>query len=1006
MKKIKMTRAASAAQIASVLGIIAIMAMIGFGLSACSDGDFGFFEPDFEEPVTGETSIVFDNTEGTGVVVVFNSLPRTEESKIVEIPAGKISKEFKWTAGSSVPFFLSYKLNLTGITDFTLNYIPEIGKDQIYMRIDAGKKNVVTIPALAMTLSSPNDSFLSNDSFIFIQNNASFSIQLTRGSNVLSADNFSDTGVNPGERAYYTFKNTDNRSVSAYQINESGRNSSFPASFNNFEPGRVYSFIYNGSSISLFSILEIKLANVASGLLDDPSNKTYVRFNNNNDFDVSVYTNFARNIKLTDVQALSQSDAVQTDPNISGAVYYPNYNIVIEGITIPYQGGAIVTRIDSGKTTDQPSDIIIPPLDDLDIVEFEKPLVNSVYIKIQNESIYSLSLLQGASDLIPQGTMSSIVNNGEGAFYIVNSGNISNYSLRRNPSTTVSFPLNLMQFESGRLYSFRYDGSNLVLLAEKPITLKQALAISPPENIHAHTLVSGYISINWDKAGSETSYKIYRSQGNTDNFELIGSSINTSYTDNDISGETHYYKLVSVKKTSESEMSVNYASALSKIPSLSIPSNLTASVQDYNSILLSWNPVEYASEYKIYQGNNEQDISSYLTTTSNYSYTVTGLEADTNYWFTVSALNNYTESPLVSVRAKTPAFYTVSFNSNGGSNVPSQIVQTESIATRPANPTLANYTFDNWYSDSGFTTVYSFSAVVMKDITLYAKWIFNNLIPPTGVNALAQSSNTIYVSWNTVAGVTGYKIYRSTSSSGQYSLIETTESTSFLNTGLSPSTAYYYRVYSYYESTENQSAQYSSVSATTNAAPPAVPLGLFAMAQSDSSIKLDWNIVAGAAGYRVFRSTNFSGPFNAVGTPTTNTFTDNGLTPNTTYYYQITAYNSAGSSEQSATASAATYARIGTINVANKSSYPSDNIVGVQIFRSSGTLVKSGDVTRNNSISWSDIPAGEQFYIMVRVGGLSNSGGQTYRYPLTPSTYFTLTAGQTLDLSFNGAVIN
>jgi uncharacterized repeat protein (TIGR02543 family) len=66
--------------------------------------------------------------------------------------------------------------------------------------------------------------------------------------------------------------------------------------------------------------------------------------------------------------------------------------------------------------------------------------------------------------------------------------------------------------------------------------------------------------------------------------------------------------------------------------------------------------------------------------------------------------------------------FTVTFESNGGSSVQRQTVNSGATATRPINPTRSGYTFDNWYSNSGLTTVYSFSTPVTANITLYAKW--------------------------------------------------------------------------------------------------------------------------------------------------------------------------------------------------------------------------------------------------------------------------------------------
>jgi uncharacterized repeat protein (TIGR02543 family) len=67
--------------------------------------------------------------------------------------------------------------------------------------------------------------------------------------------------------------------------------------------------------------------------------------------------------------------------------------------------------------------------------------------------------------------------------------------------------------------------------------------------------------------------------------------------------------------------------------------------------------------------------------------------------------------------------YTVTFNTNGGSSVPSQTVDHNGRAIRPpANPTRDGYTFDNWYSNSDLTSVYDFSTLVDSNITIYAKW--------------------------------------------------------------------------------------------------------------------------------------------------------------------------------------------------------------------------------------------------------------------------------------------
>src|SRR5213592_1023495 len=127
---------------------------------------------------------------------------------------------------------------------------------------------------------------------------------------------------------------------------------------------------------------------------------------------------------------------------------------------------------------------------------------------------------------------------------------------------------------------------------------------------------------------------------------------------------------------------------------------------------------------------------------------------------------------------------------------------------------------------------------------------------PTGLTASAVSSSQINLSWaasSDLVGVTGYRVYRGGTQ------IATTTTTSFTNTGLSPSTTYSYAVAAF-DAAGNLSAQSSPASATTPAAPdttpPSVPTGLTASAVSSSQINLSWVASSdnvGVSGYRVFR---------------------------------------------------------------------------------------------------------------------------------------------------------
>ncbi|WP_291753735.1 InlB B-repeat-containing protein, partial [Lysinibacillus sp. UBA5990] len=78
---------------------------------------------------------------------------------------------------------------------------------------------------------------------------------------------------------------------------------------------------------------------------------------------------------------------------------------------------------------------------------------------------------------------------------------------------------------------------------------------------------------------------------------------------------------------------------------------------------------------------------------------------------------------LVGFNTSPQVKHTVSFETDGGSAVPSQSVVNGGIATMPeVEPTKAGYTFGGWYKDAVLTQVYDFTSVITEATTIYAKW--------------------------------------------------------------------------------------------------------------------------------------------------------------------------------------------------------------------------------------------------------------------------------------------
>ena len=67
--------------------------------------------------------------------------------------------------------------------------------------------------------------------------------------------------------------------------------------------------------------------------------------------------------------------------------------------------------------------------------------------------------------------------------------------------------------------------------------------------------------------------------------------------------------------------------------------------------------------------------------------------------------------------------YTVTFDSNGGTDILPQTVIEGEKATKPADLTTLSDEFDGWYIDKNFDKEFDFNTPISGDITLYAKWV-------------------------------------------------------------------------------------------------------------------------------------------------------------------------------------------------------------------------------------------------------------------------------------------
>lgn len=191
---------------------------------------------------------------------------------------------------------------------------------------------------------------------------------------------------------------------------------------------------------------------------------------------------------------------------------------------------------------------------------------------------------------------------------------------------------------------------------------------------------------------------------------------------------------------------------------------------------------------------------------------------------------------------------------------------------------------------------------------------------PSGLTATATTSSQINLNWSAVTAPSGcsitYDVYASETAgftpSSSNLIASGLSSTSYSASGLAASTTYYFVVTAL--DSAGQSSGSTPASATTKAStsgPPSAPSNLSAVATSSSAINLTWQASAtSGVTYNVYRSqTSGFTPSASVRVATgvtTTSYTSGGLPASTTYYFLVTAVNSAGESGASNQATATT----------------------------------------------------------------------------------------------------
>jgi phosphodiesterase/alkaline phosphatase D-like protein len=247
--------------------------------------------------------------------------------------------------------------------------------------------------------------------------------------------------------------------------------------------------------------------------------------------------------------------------------------------------------------------------------------------------------------------------------------------------------------------------------------------------------------------------------------------------------------------------------------------------------------------------------------------------------------------------------------------------------------------------------------------------------------------NSLTAHWSSVAGASDYRLDVSTSNTfityvPGYQDLSVGNMISFPVTGLIAHTTYYYRVRAYNGCATSLNSSAKSVQ--TLACTPAAPSAQSATNVTASSFTANWRSVSGAIDYRLDVSTSSSFTTYVPGYQDLHVghvigYDVTGLSPSTTYYYRVRAYNGCAASANSSSKSAVTLACIPAVPSAQRATNVTATSFTATWRTVSGSTDYRLDVARDSSFT-------------TYVPGYQNlSAGNVLSYPVTglsPSTLY------------------
>ena len=258
----------------------------------------------------------------------------------------------------------------------------------------------------------------------------------------------------------------------------------------------------------------------------------------------------------------------------------------------------------------------------------------------------------------------------------------------------------------------------------------------------------------------------------------------------------------------------------------------SASAQNESEILVTWSAVSGATSYKLYRSTSSGGT--YTQVGGDISarrYLDSGRSADTEYFYQLEACNSggcSSRSDEVSVTTRSSQSVRDGQCSVGDTLMAGDSCEWKGYTFRVGSDGRGSYAFANAGAGINIDSAINGVRITFVAVRSGNVWEIQDLggaaspvvtpAQPAQPSASARSESEIEVTWSAVSGATRYRLYRSTSSGGSYSLVDGDISAlRYLDRGRSADTEYFYQLEAC--NSAGCSSRSPEVSATTQSLP-------------------------------------------------------------------------------------------------------------------------------------------------------------------------------------------